>query len=63
MEIQINAAINHGVNVFIYDWYWNDNISFVENCLNDGFLKASNCDKMKFYIVWVNHDANYLLNK
>jgi hypothetical protein len=22
MEMQIDAAADHGVNVFIYDWYW-----------------------------------------
>jgi len=60
MSAQIEAATAHGVNVFIYDWYWYDNAPFLENCLNDGFLKAPNCDKMKFYIMWANHDANYL---
>jgi len=42
MEMQINAAVRHGVNVFIYDWYWYDNRPFLENCLNDGFLGAPN---------------------
>lgn len=60
MEMQINAAVNHGVNVFIYDWYWYDNRPFLENCLNDGFLKASNSNLMKFYIMWANHNANHL---
>lgn len=60
MNMQIDAAVDHGVNVFIYDWYWYDNRPFLENCLNDGFLKAPNCNKMKFYIMWANHDANYL---
>lgn len=60
MSMQIEAAISHGVNVFIYDWYWYDNRPFLENCLNDGFLKAPNCNKMKFYLMWANHDANYL---
>lgn len=60
MEMQINEATNHGVNVFIYDWYWYDDRPFLENCLNDGFLKAPNCNKMKFYLMWANHDANYL---
>ncbi|MBQ2675923.1 MAG: glycoside hydrolase family 99-like domain-containing protein [Clostridia bacterium] len=59
MSKQIDAATEHGVNVFIYDWYWYDNRPFLENCLNDGFLKADNCNKMKFYIMWANHDANY----
>ena len=59
MEMQIREALRHGVNVFIYDWYWFDNRPFLEQCLNDGFLKAGNCNDMKFYIMWANHDANY----
>lgn len=59
MEMQIDAAANHGVNVFIYDWYWYDNRPFLENCLDDGFLKAKNNKRMKFYLMWANHDANY----
>ena len=59
MESQIEAALDHGVNVFIYDWYWYDERPFLENCLNDGFLKAKNSEKMKFFIMWANHDANY----
>ena len=59
MEMQIEEAVSHGVNTFIYDWYWYDNRPFLENCLNDGFLKAKNNGKMKFYIMWANHDATY----
>lgn len=60
MEMEIEAAADHGVNVFIYDWYWYDGRPFLENCLNDGFLKARNRDRMKFYLMWANHDANNL---
>lgn len=59
MEMQIEAAVDHGVNVFIYDWYWYDNRPFLEQCLNDGFLKAKNRSKMKFYLMWANHDVGY----
>ncbi len=59
MEMEIEAAVSHGVNTFIYDWYWYDDRPFLENCLNDGFLKARNRNKMKFYLMWANHDANY----
>ncbi|MCL2751528.1 MAG: glycoside hydrolase family 99-like domain-containing protein [Firmicutes bacterium] len=58
MEMEINAASDHGVNVFIYDWYWYDNRPFLENCLNDGYLKARNNDKVKFYLMWANHDVD-----
>ncbi len=60
MSGQIEAAVSHGVNVFIYDWYWYDDRPFLENCLNDGFLKAPNNGKMKFYLMWANHDATHL---
>ena len=59
MEKQIELATSHGVNVFIYDWYWFDHRPFLEQCLNDGFLKAKNNEKMRFYLMWANHDANY----
>lgn len=63
MEMEIKEAKRHGVNVFIYDWYWYDGRPFLENCLNDGFLKAKNCSDMQFYIMWANHDANNVWNK
>lgn len=59
MEKQIEAATAHGVNVFIYDWYWYDGRPFLEQCLNQGFLGAKNRDKMRFYLMWANHDANH----
>ncbi len=62
MEMQINEATRHGVNVFIYDWYWFDRRPFLECCLNDGFLGARNCNDMKFYLMWANHNANHLWN-
>lgn len=63
MEKQIEEAVSHGVNVFIYDWYWYDNRPFLEQCLDNGFLKASNRDKMKFYLMWANHDGPSLWDK
>jgi hypothetical protein len=55
MQFQIDAAADHGVNVFIYDWYWYDRRPFLENCLNDGYLQARNNDRVKFYLMWANH--------
>ncbi|MBQ3537608.1 MAG: glycoside hydrolase family 99-like domain-containing protein [Clostridia bacterium] len=63
MEMQIDCAVSYGVNVFIYDWYWFDDRPFLENCLNDGFLKAKNNKEMKFYLMWANHDATHLWDK
>lgn len=63
MEMQIAEAISHGVGVFAYDWYWYDGRPFQEECLNEGFLGASNCGNMKFYLMWANHHANYLWDR
>jgi hypothetical protein len=57
MEKWIDAATDHGVNVFIFDWYWFDEGPFLESSLNNGFLKAKNKDKMQFYLMWANHDV------
>ncbi|MDF9828983.1 glycoside hydrolase family 99-like domain-containing protein [Parabacteroides sp. PF5-6] len=57
MERWIDAATDHGVNLFIFDWYWYDEGPFLESCINDGFLKASNNEKMQFYLMWANHDV------
>ena len=57
---KIDAAVAAGVNVFIYDWYWYGGRPFLENALNKGFLGAQNCERMKFYIMYANHDVNKL---
>ena len=56
-EMEINAAADHGINVFIFDWYWYDGMPFLEGQLNDGYLKARNNDRVKFYLMWANHDV------
>ena len=63
MEMEISAAVSHGFNVFIYDWCMYDDRPYLENCLNDGFLKARNRSEMKFYLMWANHDVTYLWDR
>lgn len=62
-EMEINAAADHGVNIFIFDWYWYDGKPFLEGHLNDGYLKARNNTRVKFYLMWANHDVNMLWDK
>ncbi len=57
VERWIDVAVDHGVNLFIYDWYWYEEGPYLESALNDGFLKAKNNQKMQFYIMWANHDV------
>ena len=35
MEMEIEQATQHGVNVFIFDWYWYDGRPFMETTLNN----------------------------
>lgn len=56
MNQKIEAAVSHGVNTFIFDWYWYDDQPLLESALDSGFLVA-NEDWMQFYIMWANHDA------
>lgn len=62
-EMEINAAADHGVNVFIFDWYWYDGMPFLEGHLNEGYLKAKNNDRVKFYLMWANHDVDMTWDK
>jgi len=62
-EMEINAAADHGVNVLIFDWYWYAGMPFLEGHLNDGYLKARNNDRVKFYLMWANHDVNMTWDK
>ncbi len=62
-EMEISAAADHGVNVFIFDWYWYDGMPFLEGHLNDGYLKARNNDRVKFYLMWANHNVGLTWDK
>lgn len=55
VERWIETATRYGVNNFVYDWYWFMNGPYLEDALNNGFLKAANNGQMSFYIMWANH--------
>lgn len=55
-EKQIAAAADHGVDAFIYDWYWYENAPFLNGALEEGFMKAGNNNRLKFSLMWANHD-------
>lgn len=70
MAQKIDAAANHGVDAFIFDWYyydkgaellsgeknsWDEN-KYLYMALEEGFLKAANNSKLKFSLMWCNHD-------
>lgn len=55
MARKIDAAADHGFDAFIFDWYWYEG-PFLERALNEGFLGAPNRSRMKFALMWANHD-------
>lgn len=55
MAKKIDAAADHGLDAFIFDWYWYEG-PFLERALNEGFLGAPNRSRMKFALMWANHD-------
>ncbi|MBA2940844.1 glycoside hydrolase family 99-like domain-containing protein [Paenibacillus sp. CGMCC 1.16610] len=56
MARKIAAAADHGLTAFIFDWYWYEDGPFLQRALDEGFLQASNNDRLKFSIMWANHD-------
>jgi hypothetical protein len=54
---EIDLAANNGVDCFIYDWYWYSNTGpYLQEGLEKGFLQAPNRNRLKFAIMWANHD-------
>ncbi len=62
MKQHVELALNHGVNLFIVDWYWYENAPCFERQLNEGLIPALRGTDCKFYLMWANHDVNTLWN-
>ena len=72
MARKIEAAASHGIDAFIFDWYffdpqpeaekatgstpW-DGQKYLSRALESGFLKAPNNNSIRFAIMWCNHDV------
>ena len=54
---EIDIAADNGIDCFIYDWYWYSNTGqYLQEGLEKGFLKAPNRNRLKFALMWANHD-------
>ncbi len=53
---EIELASSSGINAFMIDWYWHMGTMFYHEQVERGFLKAPNRSKMKFALMWANHD-------
>lgn len=56
MAQKIAVAADHGIDAFIFDWYWYDDGPFLEKPIDLGFLQATNNARIKFSFMWANHD-------
>ena len=56
MAKKIDAAADHALDFWLFDWYHYDDGPFLNKCLDQGFLAAPNRDRMKFALMWANHD-------
>ena len=56
MEQKIEAAADHGIDAFIFDWYYYNDGLFLERGIEEGFFGAKNNKRIKFGLMWANHD-------
>ena len=57
---EIDLASGAGIDVFVYDWYWAEGRPIQHESLERGFFKAANRSKMKFALMWANHDRTHV---
>lgn len=53
---EIDLAADHGVDVFLWDWYWYSGVRNMQEALEQGFLRAPNRERLSFCLMWANHD-------
>ena len=56
MAQKIAAAADHGIDAFIFDWYYYNDGPFLERPIDHGFLRAANNHRLKFALMWANHN-------
>jgi hypothetical protein len=56
MEQKIDAAADHGLDYWIFDWYYYDDGPFLQRSLEQGYFGAANNRRLKFCCMWANHD-------
>jgi len=57
MAKKIDAAADHGIGAFVFDWYYGAKGPFLERALDEGYLHASNRVRVKFALMWANDYA------
>ncbi|MBM3860298.1 MAG: hypothetical protein FJ395_11685 [Verrucomicrobia bacterium] len=52
----IKWALEHGINFFLYDWYWDRERRHLEHALHDGLFHARYQNLIKFCLLYANHN-------
>jgi hypothetical protein len=53
---EIDTAADYGLDGWMIDWYWHEGTMFYHEQLERGFLRAANNGRLKFALMWANHD-------
>ena len=56
MRHKAEAAASHGLDAFIFDYYWYEGSPFLNRALDEGFLRMADAPALKFALMWANHD-------
>lgn len=55
---EIDLAADHGIDVFLFDYYYYGGFKLMHESLENGFLKAKNRNRLKFAIMWCCHEID-----
>ena len=55
-EKEIDLASKYGIDVWLVDWYWYNGVKIMQEALENGLLRARNRKKVKFALMWANHE-------
>jgi len=50
----IHWALEHGISWFVFDWYFNQDMDYLNDALEKGFLKSRFANRMQFCVDWCN---------
>lgn len=53
---QIKWAVEHGISVFLVDWYWCEGRRQLDHWLHDAYLRSRYRRHLKFAVMWANHN-------
>lgn len=56
VDWQIKWAVEHGISLFMVDWYWSAGSRHLEHWLHEGYMNARYRRYLKWCMMWANHN-------